>query len=151
MPAAAVAAMASLQKKRGGEDHAPDFIEIIILPLDQLCSGQFRERRCGGRVTESDQAIPAETNTIRADIGQSLLHLGGNGERLAPARPIVGVAIGDPALILPPAHRTQLFSRQHLLRAVSKSTRRSASAKLLQPEAGGDEFAVGFRLTVGIC
>ena len=48
MPTPTVAAMPALQVIRGGEDHAPEFIEVIIFPFDWVCGGGFLARQRGG-------------------------------------------------------------------------------------------------------
>ena len=131
MPTPAVAAMTALQVIRGGEDHAPEFIEVKIFAFDGLRIRSFRaRRRIASRLAEPHQTLPAQARAHRMRFGQLPLHLSGNDIRLAPARPLVGAAIGDTTRILPPARRANLFWRQHLARAVSKPTLASASVKL---------------------
>ena len=130
MPAPAVAAMTALQVIRGGEDHAPEFIEVKIFAFDGLRIRSFRaRRRIASRLAEPHQTLPAQARPHRVLHGQLPLHLSGNHISLAPARPLVGAAIGDATRILPPARRALLFWRQHLVRAVSKASRGSASVK----------------------
>ena len=105
MPAAAVAAMPALPVIYSGENHAPEFIQVIIFAFNGLQFGRFHARclHCGP--AESHQTIPAQARAHGMSLGQLPLDLGGNGERLAPARPLVGTAVGDATRILPPARR----------------------------------------------
>lgn len=109
MPAAAVAAVPALQMIRGGENHAPEFIEIIIFPFDGLRVGSFRATRRDRRLAEAHQTIPAQARAHWMRLGQFTLHLGGKGERLAPAQPLVGAAVGNAARVLLSARGAQLF------------------------------------------
>ena len=111
MPAPAVAAMPALPVIRGGENHAPEFIEIIIFAFDGLRFGNFHARQLNRRLAEFHQTLPAQTRAYRMRLRQPPLHLGGNGEPLAPARPLVGAAVGDAARVLLAARRTELFRR----------------------------------------
>jgi len=100
--------MAALQEKRGGENRPTQLIEVIVFGLDQLFRGNFRAR--WQRLTEPRQAIPAKASAFRARVGQLTLHLGGDGECLAPTRPFVSTAIGHAAVILTSTHRTLLLA-----------------------------------------